>query len=129
MDGVRAVHEDTRARFEEQDEQYGRTWEYVRDLAEALGDRCRAYVARASTGQYLGGITVLYSNDMGYFWQGGTRATHEGTSINGRIHWRIMEDIAAGEPVPSVGRYDLMGANTERLCQYKSKFGADLVPY
>jgi hypothetical protein len=22
-----------------------------------------------------------------------------------------------------------MGANTERLCQYKSKFGADLVPY
>lgn len=25
--------------------------------------------------------------------------------------------------------YDLMGANTERLCRYKSKFGAELVPY
>ncbi|MFC7137880.1 hypothetical protein ACFQRB_18380 [Halobaculum litoreum] len=29
----------------------------------------------------------------------------------------------------SVDTYDLMGANTERICRYKSKFGADLVPY
>jgi hypothetical protein len=129
LDGVQEIHEDTRARFEEQDEHYGRTWEYVRDLAKALEERCRAYVARDPDGEYVSGITVLYSNDMAYFWQGGTKATYEGTGINGRIHWAIIEDIADGDPVEAVGQYDLMGANTERLCQYKSKFGADLVPY
>jgi len=129
IDGVRAIHEDTVARFAEQGESDGRTWPYVRDLADSLGERCQAYVARGPDGEYLGGITVLYSNDMAYFWQGGTKSTYEGTSVNGLVHWRIIEDIAAGDPVESVEQYDLMGANTERLCQYKSKFGADLVPY
>jgi hypothetical protein len=127
--GVQAIHEDTVARFEEQDEAYGQSWPYVRDLASTLGERCQAYVVRDPDGEYVSGITVLYSNDMAYFWQGGTRGTYDGTSVNSLIHWRIIEDIAAGEPVPSVGQYDLMGANTERLCRYKSKFGADLVPY
>lgn len=129
IEGLRAIHEDARSRFEEQGEEYDRSWSYVRDLAEALGERCRAYVARSPDGEYVSGITSLYSNDMAYFWQGGTRGTYEGTTVNSLIHWQIIEDIAAGEPIESVDRYDLMGANTERLCQYKSKFGADLVPY
>jgi hypothetical protein len=28
-----------------------------------------------------------------------------------------------------VDEYDLVGANTEHLCRYKSKFGGELVPY
>lgn len=129
IDGVREIHQDTMDRFAEQGETDGRTWPYVRDLAEALDERCQAYVARGPDGEYIGGITVLYSNDMAYFWQGGTKSTYEGTSVNSLVHWRIIEDIAAGDPVESVDQYDLMGANTERLCRYKSKFGAELVPY
>jgi hypothetical protein len=129
MEGVREIHEDTASRFAEQDESYTRSWDYVRDLAETLDDRCRAYVVRGPDGEYISGITVLYSNDMAYFWQGGTRGTYEGTSVNSLVHWHIIEDIAAGDPIDSVSQYDLMGANTERLCRYKSKFGADLVPY
>ncbi|WP_129116667.1 GNAT family N-acetyltransferase [Halegenticoccus tardaugens] len=131
LEGARLVYEDAKSRYEEQDEQYRLSWPYVRDLVGALADerRCRVYLARTPDGEYLSGITALYSNDMAYFWQGGTRATYDGTSINSLLHWRIIEDIIDDPPIDSVHAYDLMGANTERLCRYKAKFGAELVPY
>lgn len=129
LDGARDVYEDTRRRYDEQTESFPLDWEYVEDLVTALEDRCRVYVARTPDGEFLSGITALYSNDIAYFWQGGTRATYENVSVNSLLHWRIIEDIAEHPPLDSVSNYDLMGANTERLCRYKSKFGADLVPY
>jgi hypothetical protein len=71
----------------------------------------------------------LYSNDAAYFWQGGARGEYDGTSVNSLLHWRIIEDLVDDPPLDSISAYDLMGANTDRLCQYKSKFGASLVPY
>lgn len=127
--GARDVFRATEARFAEQDEPFGLTWPYVRDLFEALGDRAQTYVARDGDGEYLSGITALYSNDRAYFWQGGAKAIYEGTAVNGLIHWRLVEDLIEDPPVGSVTRYDLMGANNERLCRYKAKFGAELVPY
>ena len=129
IDAARTVYEDTRSRYDEQDEGFPLRWNYVRDLLEALEDRFRVYVARDPDGEYISGITVLYSNDQAYFWQGGTRGIYDGTSVNGLLHWNIVEDIANDPPVESVKKYDLMGANTENLCRYKAKFGADLVPY
>ncbi len=129
IDGARDVYEDTVARYDEQGERLGLSWSYVRDLWEGLDDHAQTYVARDSSGNYLSGITALYSNDAAYFWQGGARAVYEGTSVNSLVHWHIIEDIVEGSPVESVTTYDLMGANTERLCRYKAKFGADLVPY
>lgn len=125
---ARRVFEDTRNRYDEQDERFGLTWDYVRDLTEGLGERCRVYVARDGSGEYLGGITVLYSNDRAYFWQGGTRTDHD-VAINCLLHWRILEDVATDPPLESVNAYDLMGANTEQICRYKSKYGADLRTY
>ena len=131
VSGARAIYRATRARFAEQDEPFGLTWAYVRDLFEALSEenRARAYVARDADGEYLSGITALYSNDHAYFWQGGAKAIYEGTAVNSHIHWRLIEDVIEEPPVESVTQYDLMGANTERLCRYKAKFGADLQPY
>jgi hypothetical protein len=129
LDGARAVYRATEQRFAEQNQAFGLTWSCVRDLLEALGDRARTYVARDADGEYLSGVTALYSNDWAYFWQGGVTAVHEGTAVNGLVHWRLVEDVLEDPPVDSVTRYDLMGANTERLCRYKAKFGAGLVPY
>jgi len=128
LDGAESIYEATRERYEEQDRPFRLDWPYVRDLFEALDDRARAYVARSPEGEFLTGITALYSNDAAYFWQGGARATHEGTAVNSLVHWHIVEDLA-GESPRGATTYDLMGANTERLCRYKSKFGAELVPY
>jgi hypothetical protein len=124
-EGARLVYEVVRERYEQQGEPFGPTWPYVRDLVDALGDRCRVYLARDGAGAYLGGITVLYSTDRAYFWQGGTRSDHD-VAVNSLLHWRIIEDVIADPPVDSVTAYDLMGANTERLCRYKAKFGAEL---
>jgi len=130
-DDVRRVFEQTQERYGEQDRGFSLPWPYVRDLTRNLAteDRCRAYVARSPDGEFLSGVVALYSNDAAYFWLGGARSSFDGTSVNSLIHWHIVEDIAAGEPRESVSTYDLMGANTERLCRYKSKFGASLRPY
>lgn len=129
VDGARAVFEETQSRYAEQDESFTMTWDYVRDLTTTLEDRARTYVVRDPDGRFLSGITVLYSNDMAYFWQGGTRATYENVSVNSLLHWHIIQDIADDPELEQVSQYDLMGANTKRLCRYKSKFGAELVPY
>lgn len=127
---ARAVHEATVSRYEEQDREYPMDWPYVGELVAALRavDRCRVYAAREN-GEFLAGVTVLYSDEAAYFWQGGARTTHQGVEINSLLHWRIIEDLIENPPRESVSCYDLMGANTERLCRYKSKFGATLVPY
>ena len=123
------VYEQTSERYREQGEAYALDESYVTDLTASLveADRCRVYVARDPDGEFRSGITVLYSNDAAYFWMGGTRAEYDGVSINSLLHWRIVEDLATDTTAAT--RYDLLGANTERLCRYKSKFGGQLVPY
>lgn len=129
IDGAREIYEATRERYEEQDRSFPIDWEYVRDLVTNLDDNARPYVARDPDGEFVGGITALYSPDAAYFWQGGTKCTYDGVSVNSLLHWRIITDVLDDERLDSVTGYDLMGANTERLCEYKAKFGADLVPY
>lgn len=129
IDGVRQVYEQTRDRYAEQGRSYALSWPYVRDLYAAFDDMSRVYVARSDAGEFLTGVTVLYSPEAAYFWQGGGRTVHEGVAVNSRIHWSILEDVATDPPRETVSVYDLYGANTERLCRYKAKFGADLVPY
>lgn len=129
LDAARQVCEDVVERFDEQGERSPVRWPLVRDLVEALDDGCRVYVARDADGTYLSGLVVLYAGDTAYYWQGGASATYEGVSVNSLIHRTVIEDVITDAALSAVDRYDLMGANTERLCRYKSKFGADLVPY
>jgi len=128
LDGAEAIYQETSKRYAEQDRPFRLTWPYVGDLFDALGDRARAYVVRGPDDEFLSGVTALYSDDAAYYWQGGARATYEGTAVNSLVHWTIIEDLATDAPRGAT-TYDLMGANTERLCRYKSKFGAELVPY
>lgn len=123
------VTRDVMSRYEEQNETPPITPEYVRELIAALGDRARTYVARDTDGSYLGGIIVLYSDDTAYFWQGGVSQSYKGRSVNSLVHWHIIQDIASSPSLESVTNYDLVGANTQRLCKYKVKFGGNLVPY
>ncbi len=129
VEGGERVFEETAARYGEQTQHFGVTWPYVEDVISSLNERCRVYVARDPDGEYLGGIIALYSNDAAYYWLGGTRSTYENTSVNSLLHWRIIRDIAENPPIDSVSEYDLVGANTERLCPYKAKFAPELAPY
>ena len=129
IESARRVFEATRERYESQGVTMPTEWPYVRDLIHTLDDRARVYVVRSDDGEFLTGITVLYSPSEAYFWQGGGLTVHDGVAVNSLLHWRILEDIHTDPPTETVQRYDLYGANTPRLCEYKSKFGGDLVPY
>lgn len=129
VSAARRVFEETRSRYAEQGESLSVSWPYVRDLVESLGDHAQVYVVRSSSMEFLAGVIVLYSPDTACFWLGGGRAIYDGVAVNSLLHWQVVEDISEGTPVDSVHQYDLHGANTERLCQYKSKFGPTLHPF
>ncbi len=129
LEGAHAVYEQTESRYRQQDEPFSLSWEYVRAMFEALDKRARSYVVRDPDGEFVSGVTVVYSNDAAYFWQGGARGEYNGTTVNSYLHWRIIEDLIEDPPIQTVSAYDLVGANTDRLCKYKSKFGASLQPY
>lgn len=129
LDEARQIYEQTQERFAEQDEYFGVTWPYVRDVIRALEDRSRIYVARGPDGAFLSGIIVLYSNEAGSFWLGGVRTTYDNISMNSLLHWNIIRDIVEHEELDSVGRYDMVGAGESRLAQFKSKFAPELQPY
>lgn len=128
-DGAHRIYQELRDRYREQSEDPPSKWSFVTDVVTALEDRSRAYVARDSTGRYLGGILVIYSNDRAYFWLGGVRNSYENVSVNTLVHRRIMDDIISDPELEPIQEYDLFGANTERLCEYKAKFDGDLAQY
>lgn len=128
-DAAVRVHHGLERRYAEQGTTFPTSPGFTRDLVAALGEHARVYVARGSDGEYLSGITVLYSNDEAHFWQGGTSANYDGVSVNSLLHWRIIEDVLSDPALDSVSRYDLGTVNDERLSRYKSKFNPTLVPY
>jgi len=131
VEGVEAamrIYDDVDERYGEYDERIPLSRSLYADLVEALGDRCRVYVVRDADGGYLGGATILYSNDVAMFWQGGVAASYEGTSVNGVLHWAVITDVLEDPALDSIAGYDLVGANDPRLAEYKAQFGGDLLP-
>lgn len=128
-DMAETVCRELKERHAEQGLTYPTPTEYASDLVAALGDRARVYVARGPDGEYLSGITALYSNDEAVFWQGGTKASYDGVSVNSLLHWRILSDVLEDPDLDGIERYDLGNANNRRIARYKSKFDAELLPH
>jgi hypothetical protein len=121
------VYDDAAARYAAQEEPFVDR-AYVRETVDALADRCRVYVATHER-ERVGGLVVLYSNDAAYFWLGGVKPEDGPNGVNAVLHRQVAADVIDGDAPVDVDWYDLVGANTERLCAYKSKFAGDLVPY
>jgi hypothetical protein len=129
IEGAHDVYAAHKARRNEQGDDYSVSWEYTRDLVTALTDRARVYVAETSDGEFASGITVLYSNDEGYYFQGGMRSDSLDVSVNALLHWHIIDDILTDPALASIDRYNLGNADIESLAMYKSKYGSELVPH
>jgi lipid II:glycine glycyltransferase (peptidoglycan interpeptide bridge formation enzyme) len=129
IERARDVYTAHKTRLNEQGADYPVSWEYTRDLVAALGDNARVYVAETADEQFISGITVVYSDDEGYAFQGGTRTGNQDASANTLLHWRVIEDILTDPALASINRYDLGNANIESLAQYKSKYNTELVPH
>ena len=129
VEGARPVYQDVVARYDAQGETFGPSWPYVRDAVEAFGDRARVYVARDPDGEFLNGMIFLYSNDAAYSWLGGTKRNYDSVATKSLVQWAMLTDLVEDPPFESIERYDMTGANTERICRYKAAFGGELVPY
>lgn len=129
IDAAREIHASVANRYEEQGKTFALSWPFVRDIVEAFDDRARVYVARDPDGEFRNGMVFLYSNDAVYSWMGGTRDSYEGVSTKSLVQWKMLTGLIEAPHVESVTRYDLSGANTRRLCEYKSGYGGTLVPY
>lgn len=129
LDSAREIHESVDRRYREQGKTFSLSWPFVRDVVRSLGDRARVIVARTPDGAFRNGMIFLYSNDAVYSWMGGIRDTYESVSTKSMVQWGMLTELVESPPIESVTRYDLSGANTKRLCEYKSAFGGTLVPY
>ena len=97
---------------------------FVTDLYATLPNgQVRPYVCEVD-GERRGGMVAFEFADTVYRWQGGVKPDTE-LPVNDFLDWRIMQD-ARGR---GLERYDLVGANTARLCEYKAKFDPELVHY
>ena len=113
-------------RHDAQDVHYPVDPGFVADLDRALPEgQVRTYVASVD-GDYVGGMVTLEDETTVFRWQGGARPKGDASlPVNDLLDWRIITDaVDRGRT-----RYDFVGANTPHLCEYKSKFGPDLVSY
>ena len=130
IDAALRIYQDTVDQYDRYNESAPMSEQFVRDLLTELDDdRWRAYVARRPDGEYESGILVLFSNELAYYWQGGVAASYENVSVNNLIHRVILEDLLDDPALETVTGYDLVGANNERLCDYKGKFDGELRSY
>lgn len=123
-DAIEFIVDQVRARFEEQGKTYAIEPGYVKDLARALPDELfRPYIGSVD-GQWHGGVVVPGAGEELFFWQGGGKPDAP-LPINDLVHWRVITDaIDRGFET-----YNLTGANTHRIAEYKAKFNPDLSPY
>jgi len=130
IDTALRIYDDVVDQYERYDDTAPMSRAFLRDLLSSLDDdRWRVYAARTPDGTYKSGIITLFSNDLAYYWHGGVTASYDHVSVNTVLHRVILEDILTDPALESVTAYDLVGANTERLCQYKGKFNGELRPY
>ena len=124
VDAIDPIFDRLHARHEEQGIRFPVSAEFARDLYRALPDgTMRTYVCR-SDGRAVGGQITLEDDRHVYAWQG--VGDHDAdVAVNDHLDWHVMRE-AMDRGVP---RYDLVGANNQRLCNYKAKFAPDVREY
>lgn len=121
---IERIIEQVAARHEAQGETYLLEPSVVVDLYESLPDgHVRPYACRID-GEFVAGMVTVEAGDTIYRWQGGAKPDVD-LPVNDYVDWTIIRE--AGERGRT--RYDLVGANNPRLCNYKAKFGPELATY
>lgn len=123
-DDIDRIVTQVRERHEDQGESFPLPSALVQDLYERLdAGAVRPYVCRID-GSFVGGIVCIENEHTIYGWFGGAK-TDTDLPANDLLDWYICQDaIERG-----LERYDLVGANHERIYPYKAKFSPTLRTY
>jgi CelD/BcsL family acetyltransferase involved in cellulose biosynthesis len=120
-----AIYQAACARYREQGMGAPYSEAYLRELWSRLApDRlCALLLERDGTIQ-MGGIVSTYNCTLSGL-SGATRASLDGVSLNDYFHLCIMRWAAE----QGLMLYDMVGANTRSIAEYKAKFGGELKEY
>ena len=123
-DAIEFIHEQTSARYAAQGKRYRVPLEFLLELYRTLPDgRVRPYVADVD-GERASGILVFEGESTIYYSEGGGKPDVT-FPINDLLHWRIIRDAIDRD----IATYDLHGAESARISEYKSKFNPELHAY
>lgn len=123
-DGDWSTFEDrTRARYADQGLTAPLPATYLRALRAELGDRLVLMVARRA-GEWLGAAALIRFRERLILWQGALKGT-PGLPVNDILVWNSIQfGCEAG-----CREFELMGANTKRISEFKAKFNPGLETY
>lgn len=123
-EAIEFIHEQVSARYEAQDRTYTVPLDFLLEAYETLPDgRIRPYIGEVD-GETVSGILVFEGSSTIYYSEGGGKPDID-YPINDLLHWHIIRDARSR----GIETYDLCGANTKRICKYKSKFNPELATY
>lgn len=119
---IRRVVDRMRSRYGEQGLRYPVTPEFAVDLYDRLpGGSVRPYVVRVD-GEFANGLVAIDDGTTVSRWQGGGK-TNVDVPVNDLLDWHVIREAVDRDRT----HYDLVGANTPSICDYKAKFNPDLV--
>lgn len=118
---VKEVVEHARARHHEQGVSYRVSADFAAELFQVLPETTmRVYTCR-SQGQFVGGTITLEGAGTVYSWQVVSDLESDIPAAD-LLDWTVMQRAKTR----GLTGMDLVGANNQRLCEYKAKFDPDL---
>ena len=117
------IYETIVTRYEEQGRKNSIYKGYLFDLFNAFyPQNMKIFVAKYN-GELIGGMIDFYYKNKVTSWLGNVKSNVEGVSPNELLQWEaIRYTIEYG-----MNYYEEIGANTEHLCRYKSKYNPNLL--
>ena len=94
---------------------------YLLDLYDSFYPRNLKIFVIKYNGEFIGGAIKIRYKNMLLSWIGHAKTILRGTP-NELLHWNAIKWAIEHD----LKYYELIGANTERLCHYKSKYNPDL---
>jgi len=96
---------------------------YLEALRKSLGDALTLQVARQGE-DWLGAVALIRSRDRVILWQGAFKG-QAGPAVNDVLVWSAIRYACT----TGAQEFELMGANTRRIAEFKAKFNPQLKTY
>jgi len=112
-------------RYRDQNRVFPVSKEYFQNICDLFYPKnIKVFVANIHE-KTISGIILVFYKDIIYFWTGLPMMTFQGIPINNFVQWEVMKWACQSD----YKYYDLIGANTPRICQFKSKYNPELQIY
>jgi hypothetical protein len=112
-------------RYKEQGKKFDLPEDYLFDIYNKFyPSHLKVFVCKHK-GNIVGGHVILIFKDTASFWLGGVRPRDEKVNVNAFIIWKVIQWCNQRD----IKYFDLIGANTPSVSNFKAQFGFDLKLY